>query len=1404
MKGIFGRRHASKRTIALIISISLIIGLGGWSFALPALADGSDAENIQENAAASVTENSGADNSEAGSDASIKSAETAEAPDVESPADDSRMPRKLGEAPTAVESVQITSLTSPNASAYVTNSGNSGLLQIVGNYTLTNDTDETFVRITLKNLGGGSYFSAPSKDVAAGHLTLPAEAGIPDVTESGENINISFSLKGNRGNSGSFTINFPFDHARYDGWLAPGTKIAVITAAADNMLDGAKTLDVLSNTSDANSVSLYKYPSDDVPCGSSANIQFSFYSAANSDLNPPKWRNLPSSDLRLTLEYPDGAVVTNIAPKDAGASGNDDGKGKVVYQLGTANERGVISTGWSSFDAASGAGSFIVNNMMVSFPESKFSVGQTVNIKLVAEYTLAGQETPARVTRDLTFKIIGRSIHMKPGSLTLGGFQSYVSIKNPTSLSSDMSISGIVNAGGDPIPNTRVVWENDSSGNKAYPANLKIANLGVHFKTQLVFNINSVAGDSRAVTAYVQETGSLSKSSTASYNTADLKIKRGEYIDSIEIYPLNNPNDSISQLKSGTALPVRELPTGAELFIYMTMRSWDNGVFPNDTKILHQDYSIFNVKLNWDNESDKASHKSADFAGEIATVTAQISDFSRVYYGDNAPNPVVYYTLGVNQAGDLAPGGEFAATVNYYNSTYTSSDPWKDPVIFVLPPKTLQLTPDQSPTVTKNGAVIGNAQISSTTVGGNPVYKITLPKASIGKSDGSASNLYKFNLTFRITVGTGAGTYYLAKTDSAGYPDTAGLIFGTSQIPNNLFYFKESDSKFFVDSPDYDSNPGTEHLRATGKDAPFTVSGSNEMLVYSDLYNNNAQNGTGVWQNVSTAGAQATVPLGGTGMFRLEVLNRGNTYLGDVYLLNILPQEGDGLGSQWSPTLLDLSVRVTNGSGVDVTSSEGFDRAYSIEYSTAGNPSYAGGGISRTGDQAFAGNAAIADAKSFLFKMTSKRLPPGYKIAITGSILAPSSADTDMTGLTAYNLFTAGAMFYNNQSDTGGTQAKAFTPEKQAFVLRDSGSAALTKSGYVFYDINNDNVFNGNDKAAAGVKVSLYAEDAENPGTPAPAVSAVTFTDENGQYEFRSLTGGNYFIKVEKQSGPHYFYGIQGENSDPKASHVNQTTGMSDMFPLAAGMQAPAGVNAALRVSTWVNVIFRADSLEGEIIDQGMMVFAGSVSLPIIGEVRPGVTVNCDIPAGYRLKPRTPESAEYSLTWNQPEANAVFILEKIKNGGGEADNDTKGGGDNGTGGSGETRPSGRPVPNSPPDGKNTSGGSNSSGVSPANHTPGAQYPSIVTPATVEGAQPDKISAAKVVPGLKKAAAADKQMEIESTRTTSEVPLGMTDPANITILPKAGGTAATGSMILIGIAMVVAGIMLARTKKRSRD
>jgi len=1155
--------------------------------------------------------------------------------------------------------VDIDSIISTNAAAFMTNSTNATPLVVVGKFVVEDagGSDGTTVKFKLSNVDR-NYFTLPAQSNVQFPTSIQSDVSNLQITEvanstGAKDIIVSFDLDNlAQYTEAEVTVNFPFDHDTFDGWIAKGTNLATVEMGAQKGNDtstlSTQSLNVISDTINSRGGERFeKTPTANTGLDMENNIRATF-----SNYFQDRWRYEPGTEVKVVLEYPVGAVITpgsTDSTADTNKEGTDDSAtGTVTWTLGTADSEGRLTTGLSNYIHDDG-GYWRMQSLMITFPSAEFALDDQLELRMYAEYTLAGMTAPTKnKAPQISFEIESMDIHMQPGTFVSGN--SFCPVVNAdtlqnsrmnTNINNGANYQGITNAGGKPIPDTNFEWVNDTGANKARPHSVRVYNYGSTFNSEIVAYLK----DSSGADAGMKTFNVNAASNVGTYTTVNLTIPAGQYIDRFEIYPLDS--------SSGT--PERALPLGAGMGVIMSYQSWPNGTFPNGTAINHNDISAITTKLSWKGETkpEEFTGLSTNGTGVDTVYTLVNANATQsVIYGKDAPAPLVWYSLSGNEGATQVPGSSFTANINFKNySLYWGVSDWKNPVFMVYLPDMLEIDEMQTPEVfSPDGASLGNATLERVSAG---VYKLKLPPGTtvpLSNMDAANVDVYTTSLQFTVKAGATPGSYYLAGTNgAAGYPTTSGILIGTSAMPNNLIYPQgvAGNSRFFVDGGNYDNYAGTSYLFNVRQNTTFTITESRSLKAYATMLNNNIDGqGNEGWQNISNPAAQATVKLEETGQYRLEVLNEGNSYVGDVQLLDVLPQTGVA-GSQWDAFLQSLDVKMYNANGAEVS---GFSNAdYTLQYSTQGDPEYNSNGLTRNGTGgAFASDTTdLSVTKSFLFKLNPGcRMEPGGKIVITGTIKAPATATTASIGQAAYNEFMCNANYYTNATGNTGLQASnAIKPNDQKFILMDNGTAKFTKSAFAFRDLNGNGVYDsGVDEKLPGMAVGLYVYSTDVDTQKGAS------TDANGQYEFEELGGGDYYMLFDLPTytkafpnGADVGYSFVTKGMSNTSSHVNPADGKSDQVSVNAGQSTAATVNAGVSAKGLVRVIFKTDggAQVGNAIDQYYTNLTNS-----FGTITPGTTTGFDLPAGYVIKSGTDAYKTFNINWTNLYEELTFTVEE--------------------------------------------------------------------------------------------------------------------------------------------------------------
>jgi uncharacterized repeat protein (TIGR02543 family) len=1140
------------------------------------------------------------------------------------------------------------------------------------------------VEIKLSNVDDAGYFErAPWNGnhvyfrIDEAGIGWPTAAQNRKVEIDGDDITVSFTVSDTEGSTGTITLPYNFNGSIFGGWLPSGKTIARVTTGGD--IAAPKTLTATASPNSDGGLNFYASPST-TRLNLDKTRRLNLYASQNNTALSP-WRSEPDTSYTMILTYPKKAVLNIPAKPNYGSASykideSDPDTNTITWDLGLVGADGFPhGPEWkTSGSIYSNAGYEANKDFNIKFPSSDFQDNDSITLRASVISTCAGATTPTTTNGSITFKLIKpAAVHIDPIANFM--FNTRLHLNKGVSVYS-YNPAQAVNGGTEPVPETHYTWYNDvdKTGKKLNVSSVAITNTDARYKTKLIYHIGG-GSEERQVVYYLAAASSAGNSSSVNTSVAlGASLGTGEYVERIEAWPLgNDPGDTVTPDNEKL-----ELPAGATMRFSLSLANWLGDTYPNGTAVKINDFVTTKADLEWKGEMRQdlhtgsyvtGRHEEADGSYTMKLSTFNTEKYSRVYFVDNPVIPQVQWIYQSGQTGLKNPGAEIGMNLCFWSASWTfARGPWVNPVLYYLPPNDLEIDTTQTLKVFAGnadgtGTPLTTASIEETTVQGKRAYKIKMnTPMTLTADSASTANARYIPVTVKLREGATSGNIYFNHSAGTGYPDKAGLLFGVSE--DAPFTIPVDYGSYYKDTTNLDGNPNTPVLVSTTSPL-LNVAQLDGMSVIAEMLNNRLGD-TPVWQNVNITGAEATVATnaGGEGKFRLTLNNNGNSYLGDIRLLDILPFVGDKTvrnptqpkGSQWAAMLKEkLDVKIFDSENKDVTSQ--FSGAYTINYSTQGDPTYDGGsgGIVRSGGGTFSGSTAFNAStayKSFLFNWnsTTKRLPPNHKLVITGVIKAPAGVTEDDDGKVAYNAFASQAKYFatSNAAASTGTTALLSEPKKQMFILADLGDATISKGGYVFKDYNGNGLFDtGVDVKYADVAVERYKADAS--GNPTGPCLQTVATDENGQYAFFNVKGGSYVIKVVKPDGAAYSFAAQGADAAATASHVDEN-GFGNKFTLNASATKPAPTNAGIKATGTVTVQFRVGTEAGTQVGSDII-----AAMPLLGapdvdgkNAKGSITAgqgSVIIPAHYQLKGTETSIKSYALSWDEPAQTIVYVVE---------------------------------------------------------------------------------------------------------------------------------------------------------------
>jgi hypothetical protein len=887
------------------------------------------------------------------------------------------------------------------------------------------------IRVTLQNAvnnyRAGSYFST---DIS--RVNLPSFLEAPAVLIDGSDVIVTMDVKQITGNAtGSFSVTFSYDNG-FRGWVANGEKMADVTVASMDVTDPGVPVTLSSkNDSVVAEVGTYGWAYIDKSDGNSTivppdsvrtlDLRLSGTGLSGSAYSMNRYF-VPGTEFRIVFTFPAGAVVTGY-----GDGVLDDDKGTVTWTI-PVGSGGLPESHTSSY-------LWYDSDVKISFPKDDFS-DRAVSLSLTGYGQLVGDDASAAYAAGSLGFPVRSAIHMAP--VVFRGFANCnVLIDEPEteSLSYD-GISELKNAGTEPVPGVKVTYYNDADGGgrKGRVSKISFARAAAAYKIKIVTYIYKYNGSAagvhmRTVTTYKDQSAGAGVSVDMAANTP---LYEGEYIDRLELYPLSAasaPPDS----------ETNEVPVGVNFGVNIYYKSWgqnddpDSWVFPGGATISPDSYTVSRFTASWADDYSPPGGATMDDRG-VCTATSGL--LNSVRYNLNAYNPIGIFSL--NTTGEREPGEVLTGAITFGNAvrsanTYGSAN-WINPELYFIPPPNVIFDPLQTLYVAGYPDPVDISFVK--TVNDKPVYRLSLPDMTL-----PPDNLRKTINGVSLTVKPGAaratnqqivhpldpyaagnGGLLLTSRDDTEKSDRF-TSYGTA------YGYPASDTKYNLDD-----NPHTTRMLSAANSGFFTIPEATEMLAYSTLKNNE----TGEWKPARDPDAETTVALFGTGQYKLTVVNNGNTWMGEVRLLDILPHIGDvqvlspysARGSEWQAILRSVHLQMFDADHKPAPN----QHAPLIRYSVQSDPDYSfNGGVQRSGrpDGAFSGFAVLQWARSFELVVPG-RIPPGYSVEILVTVGAPP---VGVTGQVAYNSFVATANFYETSVSQSVKTTTTFEPSKQKFIL---------------------------------------------------------------------------------------------------------------------------------------------------------------------------------------------------------------------------------------------------------------------------------------------------------------------------------------------------------------------------------
>ncbi|MEP3847955.1 MAG: SdrD B-like domain-containing protein, partial [Paracoccaceae bacterium] len=172
------------------------------------------------------------------------------------------------------------------------------------------------------------------------------------------------------------------------------------------------------------------------------------------------------------------------------------------------------------------------------------------------------------------------------------------------------------------------------------------------------------------------------------------------------------------------------------------------------------------------------------------------------------------------------------------------------------------------------------------------------------------------------------------------------------------------------------------------------------------------------------------------------------------------------------------------------------------------------------------------------------------KTLVESNVGGDDTIDSDIDNTDADGNFNTGTISLGEGEDVRDVDAG----------VEDPGTASV--GNFVFFDNNDDGIFNAGDTGADGVEVKLF-QDLDGDGTAETQIST-QFTSNGGQYLFNNLNAGTYAVMFGTLAG--FGFTAEGAAADDAVNNDSDAgllDGMTDEFILSIG-EAERDVDAGL------------------------------------------------------------------------------------------------------------------------------------------------------------------------------------------------------------------------------------------------
>ena len=305
--------------------------------------------------------------------------------------------------------------------------------------------------------------------------------------------------------------------------------------------------------------------------------------------------------------------------------------------------------------------------------------------------------------------------------------------------------------------------------------------------------------------------------------------------------------------------------------------------------------------------------------------------------------------------------------------------------------------------------------------------------------------------------------------------------------------------------------------------------------------------------------------------YTISYKNNTDLYVPDFQLLDILPYNGDGRGTEYIGNyIVDRVVVTQKDANGEIISNDNLEILYTDNEDVRKNVS-----------------VSDNDLGNGWNKIISENLKKNVTaIAVKGNVVPQGSVDVDIYIQVNNN---EGLSKYSNSATARVDKDTAEMTTSNVIVQ----VVKRTIEGIVWEDSNEDGIKNENELPISNIEMMLSDEEGNQVIDVNGQIISNVKTDSNGYYKFENLPVGNYYIKVILDDGEYMLTQKEvGSNSEINSKFDN-TTNETELITKLNGIDLPeltvSNVNAGL-ISKKTSVVVKYVDENGEKLAEDVLI----------------------------------------------------------------------------------------------------------------------------------------------------------------------------------------------------------------------